>query len=149
MPQNIAPSRIARTLAGQLWPDVQQQYRCIPGVYGFSCAGHGGLVAVIGVADLPEDAVNAAREAGKMEYAVAVSNGRGYKTYTSERYTPASLHEMARHPLCTLYELWVGEEDCDWATIAYAQPKVIAGGIKAGYFSEVCLTTSLATQLQR
>jgi hypothetical protein len=132
----LAPSRIARTIAGQLWPDVQAQYRCVPGVYGFSCAGHGGLVAVLDAAKLPAYAVNAARECGKMELVASHPRGRGFKTYTTVRYTADSLRKLALDPRVTLHECWIGEEDCDWATIAYADPGVVAGGVRAGYFSQ-------------
>lgn len=133
----IAPSRIARTMAAQLWPDVQSQYRCAPGVYGFSCAGHGGLVAVIGTADLPADAVQAARDCGKIEVvAVRHLGGNRYQTMTSAKYTAASLREYCERGRSELVECWIGEEDCDWATIAYVAPKVVAGGQRAGYFSQ-------------
>lgn len=133
----IAPSRVARTMAGALWPQVQSQYKVARGIYGFSCAGHGGLVAVVGEADLPAAAVDVARECGKTELMAVVSNGGNRtKTYTSARYTRESLRKMAEWPWVTLIECWVGEEDCDWATIAYVAPEVISGGIRAGYFSQ-------------
>jgi hypothetical protein len=133
----IAPSRVARTMAAQLWPDVQSQYRCAPGIYGFSCAGHGGLVAVVGAADLPADAVQAARDCNKIELvAVRHLGGNRYQTMTTAKYTAASLRAYCAHGRAKLYELWIGEEDCDWATIAYVAPEVLTGGQRAGYFGQ-------------
>lgn len=122
-------------MAGALWPDVQSQSRVAPGIYGFSCAGHGGLVAVIGEAELPAAAVAVARECHKVELAV-VTYGHRTRVYTTAKYTAESLRRIAEHPDAELFECWIGEEDCDWATIAYVAPEVISGGIRTGYFSQ-------------
>jgi hypothetical protein len=148
----IAPSRIARTMAAQLWPDVQSQYRCAPGVYGFSCAGHGGLVAVIGTAGLPADAVQAARDCGKIELAAVTltTTGRGTSIKTSMKYTKESLRTWTEQRTDReLVECWIGEEDCDWATIAYVAPEVVAGGQRAGYFSQSADTEYVRGCLER
>lgn len=100
------------------------------GIYNFSCAGHGGVIAVLGVADLPEHAIEAARKTGKIEVVMV----QGRRTYTSEKYKAESLREHARaNPSATLYEVWVGEEDCDWATILYASEKAREGAKKKGW----------------
>lgn len=112
--KKFAPSRIARTMAGALWPDVQHQQQIAKGVYGFSCAGHGGIIAVIGVADLDESAVEIARREGKTEF---VGNYAG-RLITSERYTKGTFLDM--QTMGDRYQVWevlVGEEDCDWAVV--------------------------------
>jgi hypothetical protein len=144
----IAPSRVARTMAGALWPDVQFQHKVAAGIYGFSCAGHGGLVAVVGAANLPTAAVDVARECGKIELAV-VAYGRRTRVYTTAKYTAESLRKIAEHPDAELFECWIGEEDCDWATIAYVAPEVIPGGIRAGYFSQSADETYVRECLER
>lgn len=75
----ITPSAAARRLAGQLWPDVQKQRRLAPGVYGFTCAGHGGVIAVIGKAQLSPAHVAAARDAELTEL-VVIAPGKTYST---------------------------------------------------------------------
>jgi hypothetical protein len=127
-----APSAVARAIAGKIWPDVQASYTLGRGVYGFTCAGHGGIVAVLGVADLPEDAVNAARKCGKTELVLKVPG----RYMTSEEYTRDSLEEYAASHRWPIWEVWVGEEDCDWALIVLANDKLRLGGIASGYFSE-------------
>jgi hypothetical protein len=118
--------------ASREWPDVQRQVKIADGVYGFTCAGHGGIVAVIGVADLPEAAVQAARDAGRIEFAVfdrgraLYSSGGTYVTpRTAPVYQQDSLREYAaRRPDLESFEVWVAEEDCDWATVLYANDKL-------------------------
>lgn len=129
---NIAPSSVARTMAGAMWPDVQDQKKVAKGVYEFSCAGHGGLVAVLGVANLPTEAIAAAREQpDRFIELVAVRPGH---RYTSVRYTKDSLRALAQNPYVELFECWVGEEDCDWATIALVSPEVREGMAKNGRY---------------
>ena len=115
----LTPSRIARRMAGELWPDVQPQRKLAPGVFDFSCAGHGGIVAVLDAAELPAELVGLARKHGKMEF-VGYYGGR---LITSERYTRETferLQESGRQ----VWKCWVGEEDCDWALIALASEAV-------------------------
>jgi hypothetical protein len=73
----VKPSRIARAVAAGLWPDVQQQTQIATGIYTFDCARHGGVVAVIGVADLPDHAVDVARRLGKIELVVVAPRSGG------------------------------------------------------------------------
>lgn len=144
------PSRIARTIAGQLWADVHSQHKLADGIFAFSCAGHGGVVAVIGVADLPDAAVQAARGQGLVELAVVVTRGRNTRIFTSHKYERASLIELAStNPDATLYELWIGEEDCGWATIIHSAPHALAGGIKAGYFADHVTIDDVNSSLTR
>lgn len=151
----LTPSRVARTVAAALWPQVQSQYRCAPGVYGFSCAGHGGLIALLEwnseptAAELSPEAIAAARAEHKTEFVAFVSNGRGFKSYTSATYTVESLRKLAEWPWTHLFEVWTGEEDCDWATLCYASPKILTGAIKAGYLSEGVTREDVRGNLQR
>lgn len=134
-PKPSAPGRLARAVAAQAWPDVQTQQRIDRGVYGFVCAGHGGIVAVIGEADLPEEMIEAARRLGKTELVLEDHAGGRIKRWTTPRYRAEDMRRKAgQHPdRLTLSEVWVGEEDCDWATILYANPDLIQKSIDAGY----------------
>lgn len=118
----LTPSRIARRLAGDFWPDVQAQRKLAPGVFDFSCAGHGGIVAVLDAAELPAELVDLARKHGKTEL---VGDYHG-KLITSERYTRDTFDRMQAAGMAVL-ECWIGEEDCDFALIALASEKVCAG----------------------
>ena len=118
---NPTPSRIARKLAGDIWPDVQHQRKLAPGIFDFSCAGHGGTVAVLDAADLPADLVDLARKHGKTEL---VGNYHG-RLISSELYTRETFERM-RAAGMPVYECWAGEEDCDWALIALASPAMCA-----------------------
>jgi hypothetical protein len=129
----ISPSRIARLIAGQLWPDVQHQQRLDRGVYSFSCAGHGGLIAIGGVADLSPHAFEVAERCGMVELVLVPRSGRG-KTYTTHRFTADSLRELAarRPDYFELVFCWTGEEDCDRATILFANDVIRLRGIERG-----------------
>lgn len=138
----VQPSRVARLVAGREWPEVQSQYKLGPGVFAFSCAGHGGVVAVIGAAALPGELVQLARTERKVEFAV-FAPGRVYYTggggaVTSRSapiYEQSTLRQWAETCPYPSYEVWLGEEDCDWATIIAANDNLRLGGIEAGYFS--------------
>lgn len=137
----VTPSRAARTVAGREWPQVQFQYRRAPGVFGFSCAGHGGIVAVLAVAELPDVAVSAARELGKTEFIVfapgeTMYSGGSPAGVRTPVYRRESLEQWAAaSPRLPSFEVWVAEEDCDWSCLVLADPGLLDGGIKAGYFS--------------
>lgn len=131
----ITPSRVARKIAGDLWPDVQIQRKIGAGAYGFTCAGHGGIVAVHGAADIPESAWTVARNAGKTELVAVETYGRRARYFTTERYTRDSLARLRGTAGVQVFECWIGEEDCDWSLIVLAQPALAAGGIAGGYFS--------------
>lgn len=124
----VAPSSIARSIAAQHWPDVQHQTKVGKGVYEFSCAGHGGFVGIVGVMNASEQAVEAARKAGLIESVVRIPAGRNrVQNYILRRYTEASQRDLLRNVedgYAELVEVWVGEEDCDWATIAHSCPDV-------------------------
>ncbi len=135
---SVTASRIARAVAAREWPDVQRQAKIGRGVFGFSCAGHGGIVAVIGVADLPDAAVEAARAEGLTEFVVF----HGGKVYYTAGDGPAPVYKREPleawakdNPSADYFEVWVGEEDCAWATIVYADDSLRDGGVKGGYFS--------------
>lgn len=130
MRREPTPSAIARTLAAQTWPDVQSQTKLGPGVFEFSCAGHGGIIAVLPAASFPEDAVSIARAHGRTELVV-----HGFRRYmTSERYTRESLAEYAERHGFPSWECWVGEEDCDWALLVVAKPELAdAMAARKGY----------------
>lgn len=130
------PARIARAVAADLWPSVQNQQKIAAGVWWFSCAGHGGCVAVIGVAELPEIAVDVARARGKTELAIFIDYGAHHRPRTQVRtsitYTEQGLRDLAaRDARVTLFELWVGEEDCDWACIFHSASALIEPAARA------------------
>lgn len=136
----VTPSRVARAVAGREWPDVQVQRWLAPGVFGFTCAGHGGIVAIVGVADLPEAAVELAREHGQTELIVfrpgeVMYSGGSPAGLRTPIYRRESLERWARERRFPTFEVWVGEEDCDWACIVLANDGIREGGIEARYFA--------------
>ena len=134
-------SRVARRVAGALWPDVQSQKKVAPGTFGFSCSGHGGLVAVIGEAPFTEEQVQRAREYGSIELAV-FGHGRSYTTATHEA---AGLREWAERYGAEVYEVWVGEEDCAWALLAWESEEIREGMFTAGYSTQLSAAEVLET----
>lgn len=117
----LTPSRIARAYAASAWPDVQSQTKLAPGVFDFSCAGHGGTVAVLDFADLPAELVALARKHSKTEYVGL----HGRSLITSEQYTRETFERMREHGM-PVFEVWAGEEDCDWSLIALASERICA-----------------------
>lgn len=114
---SVSPSSIARTLAGALWPEVQRQSILTKGIYEFSCAGHGGVIAVLDHApSLEQRLVRVARETNRTELVVVAHGQR----LTTIRYTRPSLEDYARLHGLVSFECWVGEEDCEWSTIMLA-----------------------------
>lgn len=138
------PSTIARAVAAREWPEVQRQVKIGPGVFGFTCAGHGGIVAIIGVADLPAAAVDAARAEGLTEFVVCRPGEICYtsgQSLTAPMYKRSSLEEYAAaRPELPAFEVWIGEEDCDWSTILYANDALRVGALSRpghhGYLAE-------------
>jgi hypothetical protein len=125
-----------------MWPDVQKQDKVTKGVYTFMSAGHGGLVAVLDAADLPADAVTAARATGGLIYTVAVArHGRSVRMYSTvpgdsrnSCFTREALEQFAANNpgRVTLHDVWVGEEDCGWATLALVSSDIRDGLIRLG-----------------
>jgi hypothetical protein len=130
--RKTAPSALAR--AAVPWEDIQSQRKLAPGVFWFDCAGHGGAIAVIGVADLPTRAVDAARELGMLA-TVAIVSGPRRRTYSTTRgYSSDQLRTLAAsHPdQVELADVWIGEEDCDWSTLALASEPMRKGMVETG-----------------
>lgn len=111
MSATLTPSRIARAIAARQWPDIQRQCKIGRGVFGFSCAGHGGIVAVLEHAELSADAIEAARASG----------------FVVDCYIPGTGRTFAA---------WIGEEDCDWSTILFADDSLRTGAIRGRYLAE-------------
>ena len=135
----ITPSSVARKIASDHWPLVQSQNRLARGVYGFSCAGHGGIVAVRDHCDIAPAVWNIARDAGQTDLVAYHPNGRRWgkgQWWTTANYERNPLEEWARAtPGARLFETWSAEEDCDWALMVVAYPELASGGQRAGYFS--------------
>jgi hypothetical protein len=134
-----APSAIARKVAATEWPDVQDQSKLTTGIFNFSCAGHGGVVAVIGVAKLDERYVHAARETGFIDRVAITPNrfqiddqgSRTVKTWSitalETHFKEGQLEKWALGLNGYMQEVWIGEEDCAWATIALASEAMRIG----------------------
>jgi hypothetical protein len=123
------PSQIARSVAASLWPDVQRQTKVASGTFGFSCSGHGGIVGVIDSlpTDVSEADIQAARDAGLIE-TVLVCHGRRKRIYsTATGLSREGLLQNADNPWAEIREVWVGEEDCDWATLVLASDTISTG----------------------
>lgn len=118
------PSKIARSVAAQQWPNVQQQSKVAKGLYQFNSAGHGGLVGIVSEMDVEPKYIEAARQAGLIDVVLRVPSGRRIRTLSSAAGYRAdhlrAWHEANQLQNSELVEVWIGEEDCDWATIAYA-----------------------------
>lgn len=129
---NVTPSSIARRIAQRMWPDVQEQKKLTAGVYEFESAGHGGMVAILNNAQLPENAVEAARKLGMVDIYAVVRTGARRTTLTleSEYWSEESRVEYllwlnrAKNAgrLLAYGEVWVGEEDCAWAPLVVSSP---------------------------
>lgn len=136
------PSTAARRVAGATWPDVQQQRKVAPGTFGFSCSGHGGLVAIIGEAPLSTEAIARFREKGLVEL-VAFGRGRSYTTASG--YEPQGIRDWAAATGAKVYEAIVGEEDCDWALLAYESDAIREGMAEEGYSTPLTREEVLTT----
>jgi hypothetical protein len=122
-------STIARSVASAMWPDVQQQRKVAPGAYWFSCAGHGGVIGIVDELGLSDEIIQVARDCGLIALVADVNHGNRHRRYcTAAGYNEAELRNLAReYPTrVTLHEVWIGEEDCDWATLAYVNDGVLA-----------------------
>lgn len=144
-----APSRIARTLAAQEWPEIQRQTRVAKGVFGFSCAGHGGMIAIIGVANLDASVVDVYRRLGKIE-TVKVYPRRWKLDGTVTQWGLARMSWHGQDQLDRLdtdartvtYEVIIGEEDCEWALVVYAMKDDLADGYFASSSAEMTIYAS-------
>ncbi len=126
-PQLEEPNVVAHKIAGDFWPDVQEQTLVTKGIYNFMCTGHGGMVAVIGSADLPSAAVAAARRHKLIELVAIVKLGSETKIFSSATSSREDVERLGAGANSELVEVWVGEEDCDWATLAAVSPACRAG----------------------
>jgi hypothetical protein len=136
MMERTSSSRVARCVAAALWPDVQSQRKLCRGAFAFSCAGHGGIVALLDELSLADREVQAARECGLVALVARVDDGRSCRTYcTAAGYDEGQLQAQARaYPHAVeLREVWIGEEDCDWATLALVSEAVRDGMLRSGY----------------
>lgn len=134
-----AASTIVRAVAAQMWSDVQTQQKIAPGVFGFSCAGHGGIVALVDQLDLPEHVIQAARDNNLVHLVVRIGAGHRTNTYT-EAAGYRDLQQWAEHQQALgfdveIREVWIGEEDCDWATLIYASEQVRENTGNGNYFA--------------
>lgn len=63
----VDAASIAKQLAGEAWGrPVDPFYQLVPGVFRADTPGHGGIVAILAVANLPAAAVQAARMTGRL-----------------------------------------------------------------------------------
>lgn len=124
------PSKIARSVAAQQWPDVQVQAKVAKGLFQFVCAGHGGLVGIVSEMEVEPKYIEAARKAGLIDLVLRVPCGRQRRIRTlssAAGYKAEDLcawHEANQLNDSELIEVWIGEEDCDWATLAYVSPLI-------------------------
>jgi hypothetical protein len=129
-------SQLARSVASQQWPDVQSQKKVASGTFGFSCAGHGGLVGVVDSlpADVSEADIQAARDAGLIATVLIVHNRRKRIYSSAAGYSAGALAAYKGQEGYEVREVWIGEEDCDWATLVLASD-TIASGAAGKYLS--------------
>ncbi len=91
----LDPASIARRIAGDVWGHPVLSFsELVPGVFT-ETPGHGGIVAILAVADLPERAVQAARVTGRLRQLEGVG------------------------------EVWVAEEDCENKALLWSCPAVL------------------------
>jgi hypothetical protein len=115
-PSKVAPSKIARYAGSQEWADVQFQTKYAPGVFWIDSAGHGGLVAVLDAAtSLPNAAVQAARNTGRVAQVAVHIAGRRKRSFYSAHYTPESWQRFLNlnAGVIEVHDVWVAEEDCE------------------------------------
>jgi hypothetical protein len=93
---NLDLRTIARHIAGDTWGHpVDHCFQLVPGVFNAHTPGHGGIVAILAAADLPEPAVQAARMTGRLRRVEGVG------------------------------DVWVAEEDCEVFTLFCSCPAVL------------------------
>jgi hypothetical protein len=135
--KQASSSTIARSVAAAMWPDVQSQKKLCRGAFAFSCAGHGGIVALVAELDLPADVVQAARDCGLIALVADVQGRRSRRYCTAAGYRESDLRKMAEdYPgQVRLLEVWIGEEDCGYATLALVSDAVREGFHRSGWTS--------------
>lgn len=90
------PPSVARHIAGEVWGrPVSNCSQLIPGVFAADTPGHGGIVAILAAADLPELAVRTARQTGRLRRVEGVG------------------------------EVWVAEEDGEAFALLWSCPAVL------------------------
>lgn len=136
----IAPSRLARRVAEHEWPQVQQQTKMAPGIFGFSSAGHGGMVGIIPKADFTEPHLTEARRHGEVHQYVILKPRyrRGVQIYgPAHHYSKPELANAIGHAdVAEVVEVFIGEEDCGWALVAAASPAVHSKPGNGKYLAE-------------
>ena len=123
----VPPSALARRIASLTWPNVQHSYRLAPGVYEHICAGHGGIVALEGAADIPADIFDLAARHHLVHQYVLTRSGRRSHLSLARHHTPDIWATWCERPAvreATIARgrVWIGEEDADWATIIATTP---------------------------
>ena len=126
---------IARAaIQAQEWGEIQQTYTLAPGVYGFSCAGHGGIAAVYkdvlhrwrngaipkwGLLMRDREQVVWERKDGRSFYITADTYHRqmGYRS-GPRKLLPGRVWLPGDQAACIGHKVFVLEEDCDWALAA-------------------------------
>jgi len=96
---------------------VQDQQMMAKGVYSFSTPGHGGIVAIVGVAELTPESLAAARATGRIGLYVSIG---GKSHSTSQGFTREGLADWIERNSrfeAVQIEYWAGEEDCEYATV--------------------------------
>jgi hypothetical protein len=129
----LTPSRIARFAAGKTWGNpVQSSRKLAPGIFLHDTPGHGGLVAVLDAAtDLTPAGIAAARASGRIETVAVHTRAAGHRVKhalygPSGQYAAgpsrARFEAFAAEHGMQLVEVWIGEEDSEYATILLASP---------------------------
>jgi hypothetical protein len=131
----ISPAPARRSIASQMWGNIQQTYRLGKGVSLYLTDGHGGIVA--DASCLPDteqwqkvsDALKAAGMLERVEV-VRASYRRNRTLITKNyRYSPESV--------VSSHDMLIGEEDCAWATVVLVLDKLgVPLNLNAGFSPE-------------
>jgi hypothetical protein len=119
----IPPGRVARVLTDHLWGTAQTCRTIAPGIYRVDTASHGGYLALLDQCDLPGDFVDACEEAGLVEMLGIVCARRCAFASTAQGHSRESIaawlkSNAARGIYGQRRDIFVAEEDCDWAALA-------------------------------
>lgn len=128
-------SALRRSVAAWHWPDVHRAYRAGRGVTGFTCAGHGGMVATLDATNVRRadpDALANARAAGLVQTWVA---GRFIIDGRLRRFAPLGLWYAHQGRVLALsdwsVDVLVAEEDCDWRHVV----RTFSDAAESSYFA--------------